>query len=55
LCKGHSLEKLYKDKYQFLNSYHREDELKKSVIEKVINDYSKFTPRKIFETILKIK
>lgn len=55
LRKGHSLEVLYKDKYQFLKSYRREDELKKSVIEKVINDYLKFTPRKIFETILKIK
>lgn len=55
LRKGHSLEVLYKDKYQFLKSYRREDELKKSVIEKVINDYPKFTPRKIFETILKIK
>jgi ABC-type Mn2+/Zn2+ transport system ATPase subunit len=52
---GHDLEALYKSKYSFLKSYQREDALKKDVIEKVINDYPNFTPRQIFETVLKIK
>ncbi len=55
LHQGHDLEILYKTKYPFLKSYQREDGLKKDIIEKVINDYPNFTPRKIFETILKIK
>ncbi|MDD5361182.1 MAG: ATP-binding protein [Ignavibacteria bacterium] len=53
--KGHDLELLYKSKYPFLNAYKREDELKKDVIEKVINDYPHLTPIKIFEAIKKIK
>jgi ABC-type multidrug transport system ATPase subunit len=55
LHQGHDLEALYKSKYRFLNSYQREDGLKKDIIEKVINDYPSFAPRQIFETILKIK
>jgi hypothetical protein len=55
LHQGHALEIIYKTKYPFLKSYQREDGLKKDVIEKVINDYPNFTPRQIFETILKIK
>ncbi len=55
LHQGHDLESLYKSKYPFLNSYQREDSLKKDVIEKVINDYPHFTPRQVFETIMKIK
>lgn len=55
LHQGHGLEILYKTKYPFLKSYQREDGLKKDIIEKVINDYPNFTPRQIFETILKIK
>lgn len=52
---GHDLETLYKSKYPFLNAYHKEDTLKKDIIEKVINDYPQFTPIQIFETIKKIK
>lgn len=55
LHQGHDLEVLYKSKFPFLKSYQREDGLKKDVIEKVINDYPNFTPRQIFETIMKIK
>jgi ABC-type multidrug transport system ATPase subunit len=55
LHQGHDLEALYKSKYPFLKFYQREDGLKKDVIEKVINDYPNFTPRQIFETIMKIK
>lgn len=55
LHQGHDLETLYKSKYPFLKLYQREDGLKKDIIEKVINDYPNFTPRQIFETILKIK
>lgn len=55
LYQGHDLEALYKSKFPFLKSYQREDLLKKDIIEKVINDYPDFTPRQIFETILKIK
>jgi len=55
LHQGHDLEALYKSKYPFLKSYQREDGLKKDIIEKVVNDYPKFTPRQIFETIMKIK
>ncbi|MES2748315.1 MAG: ATP-binding protein [Bacteroidota bacterium] len=55
LHQGHDLEVRYKNKFPFLNSYQREDALKKDVIEKVINDYPNFTPRQVFETIMKIK
>lgn len=55
LHQGHDLEELYKSKYQFLKSYRREDSLKKDIIEKVINDYPSFSPRQIFDTIMKIK
>lgn len=55
LHQGHDLETLYKSKYAFLNSYQREDALKKDVIEKVINDYPNYAPRQLFETIMKIK
>ena len=55
LHQGHDLEALYKSKYPFLKSYQREAELKKDIIEKVINDYPNFAPRQIFEPIMKIK
>lgn len=51
---GHDLEKLFKSKFPFLNSYHKEDTLKKDVIEKVINDYPEFAPVALSETIFKI-
>lgn len=51
---GHDLETLFKSKFPFLNSYQREDALKKDVIEKVINDYPEFAPLVINETIMKI-
>jgi hypothetical protein len=51
---GHELELLYKKKFPFLNSYQREDSLKKDVIEKVINDYPEFAPSTLSETIMKI-
>lgn len=51
---GHALEALYKSKFPFLNSYQREDALKKDVIEKVINDYPDFAPENIYVTISKI-
>jgi ABC-type multidrug transport system ATPase subunit len=55
LHQGHDLETLYKKTFPFLKIYQREDGLKKDIIEKVINDYPKFTPIQIFETIKKIK
>ncbi|NOR57010.1 MAG: DUF4435 domain-containing protein, partial [Sulfurimonas sp.] len=51
---GHNLETLFKSKFPFLNSYQREDSLKKDVIEKVINDYPGFAPLVLNETIMKI-
>ncbi|MDF9795364.1 putative ATPase [Catalinimonas alkaloidigena] len=51
---GHDLEQLYKSKYPFLNSYQREDALKKDVIEKVINDYPDFAPIALSKVIMKI-
>lgn len=51
---GHELEKLYKTKFPFLNSYQKEDALKKDVIEKIINDYPEFSPLALSETIMKI-
>lgn len=52
---GHDLETLYKTKFSFLNTYQREDALKKDVIEKVINDYPDFAPIAISEILMKIK
>ena len=52
---GHDLESLYKIKFPFLNSYQREDSLKRDVIEKVINDYPGFAPIMLSDTIMKIK
>lgn len=52
---GHNLESLYKTKFPFLNTYQKEDSLKKDIIEKVINDYPNLTPIQVFETIKKIK
>jgi predicted ATPase len=52
---GHELETTYKAKYPFLKAYHREDELKKCIIEKVMDDYPQYIPNTIFETIKKIK
>jgi energy-coupling factor transporter ATP-binding protein EcfA2 len=51
---GHDLESLYKSKFPFLNSYRRENELKKDVIEKVINDFPNYAPIALSETIMKI-
>jgi ABC-type multidrug transport system ATPase subunit len=52
---GHDLEELYKTKYPFLKVYHQEGDLKKAVIDKVINDYPQYAPKDIIETIKKIK
>lgn len=52
---GHELESLYKDKFQFLNSYQKENELKMDIINKLINDYPQFTPLELFDTIKKIR
>lgn len=54
LFQGHELESLYKKKYPFLNSYQREDALKKDVIQKIVNDFPEFVPKRIFDTIKKI-
>lgn len=51
---GHALEDLYKSKFHFLNSYQREDALKKDVIEKVINDHPGIAPLELSETIMKL-
>jgi predicted ATPase len=51
---GHQLEALYKSKFPVLKRYKREYELKKEVVEKVINDYPGFSPLSIVETIKKI-
>ena len=51
---GHDLEILYKSKFPFLKAYRREDELKKDVIEKVINDFPNYAPKTLSETIMKI-
>ena len=51
---GHDLESLYKIKFPFLNIYQRENELKKNVIEKVINDFPNYAPKTLSETIMKI-
>lgn len=52
---GHDLETLYKSKFPFLNSYQREDALKKDIIEKVINDHPNFAPLELSNIIMKIK
>ncbi|RLK06569.1 ATP-binding protein [Tenacibaculum discolor] len=52
---GHDLETLYKSKFPFLNSYQREDALKKDVIEKVINDHPNYAPIELSDIIMKIK
>jgi ABC-type multidrug transport system ATPase subunit len=52
---GHDLERLYKSTFPFLEAYRRDDQLKKEIIEKVINDYPEYSPRKLFEPIQKIK
>ena len=52
---GHTLEELYKTKYPFLNVYHQEGDLKKVVIDKVINDYPQYAPKDIIKTMRKIK
>lgn len=54
IFQGHELENLYKRKYPFLNIYQREDSLKKDVIQKIINDFPEFVPKRIFDTIKKI-
>lgn len=54
LFQGHDLESLYKRKYPFLNSYQREDALKKDVIQKIVNDFPEFVPKRIFDTIKKV-
>lgn len=54
LYQGHNLESLYKAKFPFLNIYQREDALKKDIIQKIINDFPQYTPKKIFETIKRI-
>jgi len=54
LFQGHDLESLYKRKYPFLNIYQREDGLKKDVIQKIVNDFPEFVPKRIFDTIKKI-
>ncbi|MES2573947.1 MAG: ATP-binding protein [Bacteroidota bacterium] len=55
LLQGHSLENLYKTTYPFLNAYHRENQLKIEVIEKVINDYPTLASNNLLEIIRKIK
>lgn len=55
LHQGHNLETLYKTKYPFLNAYHRENQLKIEVIEKVINDYPSLMPSNLFDIIYMIK
>lgn len=55
LLQGHDLETLYKTKFQFLNSYQREDALKIDVIKKVINDLPELAPKKLYEAIQSIK
>lgn len=52
---GHELEALYKEKYPFLKTYTRESQLKKDVIEKVINDYPQYTPVELFDVVKRIK
>ncbi len=52
---GHELEKLYKEKYPFLNAYKREYELKEDVIKKVISDYPQYSPVEIFNIVKRIK
>lgn len=51
---GHELEELYKKKYPPLKSFHQEDALKKSVINKVINDHPSLSPKRLLEVIMKI-
>lgn len=51
---GHDLEEHFKKTFHFLNVYQKEYELKKAVIEKVINDFPYFAPVILSETIAKI-
>jgi predicted ATPase len=51
---GHDLEELYKAKFSFLRKYSGEKSLKIEVINKVISDFPKLVPNRLYETILKI-
>lgn len=54
IFQGHDLENSYKAKYPFLNIHRRDDSLKKDIIQKIVNDFPEFTPKRIFDTIKKI-
>lgn len=52
---GHDLEELYKTKFPFLKAYHRENVLKIDVLDKIINDYPRYSPLNMFQVLKSIE